>query len=283
MSSSTHDRQGASSDRSLEGRTVWVTGAGRGIGRALACGLARAGARLAVTSRARSDLESLKDELHGHDVLIMDGSVTDLAQVAQGRALKEGITELDSQLIAAELVFQCQPRIAKLAGHVRQYTQAPASAGSACQLGCGRPVLDDHGLCPGCRTRPAQRHHTEQGSWCRVARQPRARLRRSSRHLPPARPAVRAARSPTGAAGRAGPGRAVGGPGSRDLIPPKRKQDIGVPVIASSAQGMAPEGSWYRARALGECLSRLAEAARSGLNVIRPPSSACSAEILWER
>jgi NAD(P)-dependent dehydrogenase (short-subunit alcohol dehydrogenase family) len=93
MTASVHDRRGVPLERPLEGRTVWVTGASRGIGRALASGLARAGARLAVTSRARSDLESLKDELPGQDVLIMDGSVTDaerMSTVADRIATKMG-------------------------------------------------------------------------------------------------------------------------------------------------------------------------------------------------
>jgi NAD(P)-dependent dehydrogenase (short-subunit alcohol dehydrogenase family) len=93
MTASVHDRRGVPLERPLEGRTVWVTGASRGIGRALASGLARAGARLAVTSRARSDLESLKDELPGQDVLIMDGSVTDaerMSTVADRIAAKMG-------------------------------------------------------------------------------------------------------------------------------------------------------------------------------------------------
>ncbi|HEU5141469.1 MAG TPA: SDR family NAD(P)-dependent oxidoreductase, partial [Bacillales bacterium] len=40
----------------LEGKTAVVTGAGRGIGRALAIGLAEAGADVSVLSRTREEL-----------------------------------------------------------------------------------------------------------------------------------------------------------------------------------------------------------------------------------
>ena len=55
-----------------------------------------------MTSRARSDLESLKDELPGQDVLIMDGSVTDaerMSTVADRIAAKMG--SLDVRITVA--------------------------------------------------------------------------------------------------------------------------------------------------------------------------------------
>ncbi len=47
----------------LEGASALVTGAGRGIGRAIAVGLANAGARLALVARTAGDLESLAEEI----------------------------------------------------------------------------------------------------------------------------------------------------------------------------------------------------------------------------
>jgi NAD(P)-dependent dehydrogenase (short-subunit alcohol dehydrogenase family) len=47
----------------LSGRTVWVTGAGKGLGRAIATAMVHAGARVAVTARTADDLERLADEL----------------------------------------------------------------------------------------------------------------------------------------------------------------------------------------------------------------------------
>lgn len=63
----------------LAGRTVWVTGAGKGLGRAMAVALSRAGADLAVTARTAGDLEELAAELAGHGgrTLVLPGSVAD--------------------------------------------------------------------------------------------------------------------------------------------------------------------------------------------------------------
>lgn len=49
----------------LTGRTVWVTGAGKGLGRAVAVAAAHAGARVAATARTAGDLEKLAAELAG--------------------------------------------------------------------------------------------------------------------------------------------------------------------------------------------------------------------------
>jgi NAD(P)-dependent dehydrogenase (short-subunit alcohol dehydrogenase family) len=60
----------------LSGRTAWVTGAGKGLGRAMAVALAAAGARVAITSRTSPDLVALADEL-GEKTLVLPGSVAE--------------------------------------------------------------------------------------------------------------------------------------------------------------------------------------------------------------
>lgn len=50
---------------SLENKVAIVTGASRGIGRAIALGFARAGANVALAARSEGDLKSLADEIEG--------------------------------------------------------------------------------------------------------------------------------------------------------------------------------------------------------------------------
>jgi NAD(P)-dependent dehydrogenase (short-subunit alcohol dehydrogenase family) len=68
---------------SLEGKVAVVTGASRGIGRAIALGLARAGAAVAVAARTSHDLEALSEEIEslGARALAVPTDVTDRGQV----------------------------------------------------------------------------------------------------------------------------------------------------------------------------------------------------------
>jgi NAD(P)-dependent dehydrogenase (short-subunit alcohol dehydrogenase family) len=59
-----HERQTSLTSK-LDGQVAWITGAGRGIGRATAFALARRGARVAVTARTRSEVENVAHELPG--------------------------------------------------------------------------------------------------------------------------------------------------------------------------------------------------------------------------
>lgn len=67
----------------LQGKTVIVTGAGRGIGRTIALDAVRSGARIAVGSRTPAELETLKCEVEGMggECFIHLLDVTDVASI----------------------------------------------------------------------------------------------------------------------------------------------------------------------------------------------------------
>jgi len=70
----------------FDGKTVLVTGAGKGIGRETARVLARRGARVAALSRTQADLDSLRDEI-GCSVVQVDLADADAARVAAASVL----------------------------------------------------------------------------------------------------------------------------------------------------------------------------------------------------
>ena len=68
----------------LTGKTAVVTGGSRGLGKAMANGLARAGADLVIASRTADTLQSAAEELsrHGGRVVSVPTDVTDGSSVA---------------------------------------------------------------------------------------------------------------------------------------------------------------------------------------------------------
>ena len=78
----------------LSGRSVWVTGAGTGIGRATALAFAAAGCRLALTGRSRETLEATKAQVEsgGGTAVLVQADVGDAAEVS--RAHREVVAAL---------------------------------------------------------------------------------------------------------------------------------------------------------------------------------------------
>jgi len=83
----------------FSGRVVLVTGASRGIGRAVALGLARAGAHVVALARDVGDLEALDDEIQnaGGAATLVPLDLTDFAGLARlGASLKQRWGRLDA-------------------------------------------------------------------------------------------------------------------------------------------------------------------------------------------
>lgn len=63
--------------QSSAGPRIWVTGASRGLGRAIAADLSKEGARVALTARKDASLDGIVRECGGREVLRVPGSVAD--------------------------------------------------------------------------------------------------------------------------------------------------------------------------------------------------------------
>ena len=79
---------------SLSGKNALVTGAGKGIGKAVAIGLAKEGVNVALLARTASDLQAVADEVENEGVkaVIVVADVADINSV--NRAVESAIASL---------------------------------------------------------------------------------------------------------------------------------------------------------------------------------------------
>lgn len=79
MTTSSDSAPPRSASFDLSGQRVWVTGASRGLGRAIALGFAAAGARVALTARTPEAVRQVAAEITclGSEPLVLVGSVSD--------------------------------------------------------------------------------------------------------------------------------------------------------------------------------------------------------------
>ena len=79
----------------MSGKTVLVTGASSGIGKATALGLARMSAHLAITGRDRARIEFAADEMRTGGGGKVEVFIADLSAQSEGRRLAvEGLQRL---------------------------------------------------------------------------------------------------------------------------------------------------------------------------------------------
>jgi NAD(P)-dependent dehydrogenase (short-subunit alcohol dehydrogenase family) len=85
---------------SLKGKTALVTGAGRGIGRAIAIGYAEAGADVVIVSRTQSDLEEVADQIQQAS----GKAYTFEADVTNKRHIETIFEKLDTQNVKIDIL-----------------------------------------------------------------------------------------------------------------------------------------------------------------------------------
>jgi NAD(P)-dependent dehydrogenase (short-subunit alcohol dehydrogenase family) len=100
-------------NRKLEGRVALITGASRGIGRAIARGYAKEGAAVAVTARSAADLQSLVDEIRqdGGKAVAIPADLADVAvPVRVVRQVIEALGTIDILVNNAGIGSSSSPR-----------------------------------------------------------------------------------------------------------------------------------------------------------------------------
>lgn len=97
----------------LEGRVALITGASRGIGRAIARGFANEGAKIAVTARSEAELHSVVEEIrqNGGSALAIPADLTDVTVPARVvRQVLDALGTIDILVNNAGLGSSSDPR-----------------------------------------------------------------------------------------------------------------------------------------------------------------------------
>ena len=95
---------------SLKGKNAIITGAGRGIGRAIAIALAAEGVNVGLISRSNNDLLKLKDELNRFGVKT---SIA-VADVADIEAVNAAVKFIQNELGSIDIFINKSCHITKL-------------------------------------------------------------------------------------------------------------------------------------------------------------------------
>ncbi|GAB3026819.1 short-chain dehydrogenase [Nocardioides flavus (ex Wang et al. 2016)] len=87
----------------LRNQKIWVTGASRGLGRAIALGFAASGADVALTARSAEAVEGVAGEVRdlGREALVLTGSVSDGLQV------RAAVAEMKQQWGRLDALVNC--------------------------------------------------------------------------------------------------------------------------------------------------------------------------------
>jgi 3-oxoacyl-[acyl-carrier protein] reductase len=102
----------STSSNSMDGKRALVTGAGRGIGRAIALGLARCGARLALVARSRDELDQAAGQVQdlGGKALVIAADLGDPGQLtAAVGAVRGELGDVDVLINNAAVVTPLGP------------------------------------------------------------------------------------------------------------------------------------------------------------------------------